>query len=339
MDGARHDVEGFVDRESNRTVDVFAACPSATGASPKSYLKRVRDVARWSERQRFRGALVRTDETLIDPWLVTQTAVQGTRTLVPLVVVQPTHMHPFPVARKVATLACLYGRRVFIHWVAGSLKDDVPHDERYARLVEFATIVRQLTDGTAVTAEGRYYDARGLELRQAVDAALRPEFVVSGSSTAGRAASQALGALSLTHALPPDEDQVPSLEIGPSAALRIGIIARRDGDEAWRVAHRRFSPAHRRAYGAIGWARHPDDLRLSGERAATGTTYWTEPFENYQTMCPYLVGSHEEVSSALARYVQRGYGTFVLDEPDSEADLENARIVFDNARRTILEAA
>jgi alkanesulfonate monooxygenase len=135
----------------------------------------------------------------------------------------------------IATFAALYGRRLFIQWVASPTADEAPHEERYDRLVEFASIVRQLTDGDTVSFEGRYYAARSLKLWQPVDSAIRPEFVVSGSSPPGRGVSQTL--------------------------------------------------------------------------------------------------------RARSRYVQRGFGTFILNEPDSETDLENARVVFDDARRNVMEAA
>jgi alkanesulfonate monooxygenase len=288
---------------------------------------------------------VYANDALVDPWLVAQVTVQSTRSSIPLVAVHTTHAHPFTVAKTIATFASLYGRQLFVHWVAGGFADEMPNDERYDRLVEFATIVRQLTDGATVTLEGRYHDARGLRLPQPVDPALRPEFVVSGSSSAGRVASRALQARSVTHALPPEEDHLPPLERGLASALRLGIIARRDEKEAWQTAYTRFSsdrkrtPTRHSAHKVPMPYRSEDVPRLAEERAGTGTPYWTLPFENYQTLCPYLVGSHVDVSAALSRYVERGFGTFILDEPENEADLENARVVFENARRNILEAA
>jgi len=335
--------DGFVDQRWEQTVEVFSSSPTSLGIAPKSYLKRAREVARWSERYGFRGVLVHADTRLVDPWLVSQVIVQSTRTLGPLIAVQPAYMHPFTVANMIATFAALYGRRLFIHWVTSPSPDETPHEERYDRLVEFASIVRQLTDGATVSFEGRYYAARSLKLRQPVDSAIRPEFMVSGSSPAGRVASQTLGARSVTYPLPPDEEQMPALDPGLAAVLRLGIIARADTEQAWRAAYERF-PLDRKN----GSARHstrrpagsPEDLaRLVEERVGAGTPYWTQPLESYQAMCPYLVGSHEEISAVVSRYVQRGFGTFIMDEPDSETDLENARIVFDDARRNIMEAA
>jgi alkanesulfonate monooxygenase len=335
--------DGFLDQRWGQTVEIFSSCPTSLGIAPKSYLKRAREVARWSERHGFCGVLVHADTRLVDPWLVSQVIVQSTRTLGPLIAVQPAYMHPFTVANMIATFAALYGRRLFIHWVTSPSADETPHEERYDRLVEFASIVRQLTDGETVSFEGRYYAARSLKLRQPVDAQNRPEFMVSGSSPAGRGASQTLRARSVTYPLPPDEEQMPPLDAGLAAVLRLGIIARADTEAAWRAAYERFF-LDRKTGLACHTTRGPagsaeDVARLVEERAGAGAPYWTQPFESYQAMCPYLVGSHEEVSAVLSRYVQRGFGTFVLDEPDGETDLENARIVFDDARRNVMEAA
>ena len=51
----------------------------------------------------------------------------------------------------VATYAHLYGRSIDLNFVAGgfrndllSLDDDTPHNERYERLIEYASIVKAL---------------------------------------------------------------------------------------------------------------------------------------------------------------------------------------------------
>ena len=45
------------------------------------------------------------------------------------------------------------------------------------------------------------------------------------------------------------------------------------------------------------------------------------PFQNYKTMCPYLVGSYEEVADELARYFSAGYRTIILDVPPNPEEL------------------
>jgi alkanesulfonate monooxygenase len=128
------------DRARNGGIDVFSTCPQSSDHDAETYARRVIDVARWSERQGCRGILVYTDNRLVDPWLVSQIIVQNTSALCPLVAVQPVYMHPYTVAKIVASLGHLYRRRVFLNMVAGGFKNDLnalsdptPHDERYER--------------------------------------------------------------------------------------------------------------------------------------------------------------------------------------------------------------
>lgn len=341
-DSARSDDTPF--DGSGPRLEIFSACPASVGELGRPYLDRAREVAKWSEDHGLHGMLIYCDNRLVDPWLLAQMIVADTRTLIPLVAVQPVYMHPYALANMIATFAALHGRRVYVNWVAGGFKNDlnaladgVPHDERYERLVEYATLVRRLTDGNKVTHAGKYYEMRGLTLQPEVDADLSPGFMVSGSSASGVAAARALQACPVTYALPPKADEIQGNGVKGGNGLRLGLIARSERPEAWRTAYARFPPDRKGA-----WTRalarklsdshwHEQLCRLADERAETASSYWMVPFENYRSMCPYLVGTHEEVAETLAHYVRRGVGTFILDEPETEADLENARIAFDLA--------
>jgi len=321
---------------------IFSACPASVGAVGRPYLERVGEVARWSETHGCSGMLIYCDNRLVDPWLLAQVVVERTDRLAPLVAVQPVYMHPYALATMISTLAALHGRRVYVNWVAGgfmndlhALSDTVEHDHRYERLVEYATLVRRLTDGEKVTHSGKYFGMRGLTLLPETDPALRPGFMVSGSSPAGAAAARNLGACPVSYALPPESKG--AFADGGETGVRLGLIARSSRDQAWETAYTRFPPSREGA-----WTRtvarkvsdshwHEELCRLAEERADTEQPYWMVPFENYKTMCPYLVGTHGEVSEALAQYMRQGVRTFILDEPETEADLEHARIAFDLA--------
>ena len=69
----------------------------------------------------------------------------------------------------------------------------------------------------------------------------------------------------------------------------------------------------------------------SGRRRRDRSPYWLFPFQNYSTMCPYLVGSYQEVSFELRRYIAAGYTTFLLDVPASEEELHHAVLAIDHA--------
>src|SRR5690242_11567434 len=153
------------------SLQVFSTCPSS-GVTADHYLERVIQAARWSERAGCTGMLVYTDNSLVDPWLVAQAIIQSTHSQCPLVAIQPVYMHPFSVAKMAASLAFLYGRRVYLNMVAGGFKNDLaalddttPHDRRYDRLVEYTLIVRGLLDGRSpLTFEGDFYRVNGLTL-------------------------------------------------------------------------------------------------------------------------------------------------------------------------------
>jgi alkanesulfonate monooxygenase len=294
---------------------------------------------------------VYVDNRLVDPWLVAQVIVQSTRRLSPVVAVRPVYAHPFTVAKTIATLTTLYERKLFINWLADgfsndleALADPTPHDERYERLMEYALIVRALTDGEPLSFAGEYYEVRSLRLRPEVPVNRRPEFVVSGSSQAGATVAQILEARSVTYALPPRDDGVVRRRPALGAGLRVGIIARAEADDAWRIAFSRFPPDRKGAFmrhlaGKVSNGhRHESLCRMAEVRTGEGSPYWMVPFENYKRMCPYLVGSHDEVAAVVSRYMSAGYGTFILDEPETEADLANANVVFERAKRAVVGA-
>jgi len=282
-------------------VRVFATCPQSSDHGPADYLDRVRDVARWSEAAGCEGILVYTDNSLVDPWLVSQEVIRATERLCPLVALQPVYMHPYSAAKMVASLAMLHERPVWLNMLAGGFKndlvalgDDTPHDERYDRTVEYAQIMLDLLEGKAVTREGRYYSVQNLRLAPAVPDALRPGVMISGSSPAGAAAAKAIGALPVKYPHPPGEEQ--ALDGDGDFGIRIGIVAREDPQGAWRVAEERF-PEDRKGQIAHKVAMKVSDshwhkqLSQVAEGRDNGSNevphpYWLRPFQKYKNFCP-----------------------------------------------------
>lgn len=326
-------------RSSDR-VKVYATCPQSASSAPSGYRAAVAEVARWSEDVGCEGILVYTDNRLVDPWLVAQTILVATERIAPLVAVQPLYLHPYAAAKMVASLAHLHGRRVDLNMLAGGFKNDLdalgdatPHDERYRRTVEYASVMQRLlaSDGP-VDHDGLYYRLRGVRLSPAVPAPLAPGWMISGSSPAGLAAARALDAVAITYPAPAIDERP---EVGIPTGVRVGLIARPTREEAWLVARERF-PSTRAGQILHALATKTSDShwhrRLSEASASVGEgdgVYWLGPFQHYQTFCPYLVGSYEEVTERLRAYVALGHRTFVLDIPPSRHELEHAGMVFD----------
>ena len=329
-----------VDGPTEVGLEVFSTCPQSSDGDQEAYAQRVADVARWSEQAGCKGILVYSDNRLVDAWLVSHIIVQHTTRLCPLVAVQPVYMHPYAVAKLVASFGHLYGRRIYLNMVAGGFKNDLtalndttPHDKRYDRLIEYTRIIRDLLAASLpVSHEGDHYTVKNLKLTPPLAPDLFPGIFVSGSSDAGLAAAKAIGAVAVKYPKAPGEEVAPNEGVG--AGVRVGIVAREDGDEAWRIARERFPEdrrgqlTHQLAMKVSDSVWHGQLSQLAEATSSDDSPYWLVPFQNYQTMCPYLVGSYERVGDELARYVGLGYRSFILDIPPAEEELHHINQAF-----------
>jgi alkanesulfonate monooxygenase len=328
-------------------IELFSTCPPSSGVPRELYLDRVIEVARWSEAAGCKGILVYSDNALVDPWLLSHIIVQHTTALGPLVAVQPVYMHPYWVAKQITSIAHLYRRRIYLNMVAGgfvndleALNDTTPHDKRYERLVEYTTIVMRLLSSPApVTFVGEFHSVVKLRLMPSMPEALVPGVFVSGSSDAGIAAARTLGATAVKYPKPADQEQLSSDQLA-DAGIRVGVIARDSEQAAWDVAHERFPEdrkgqlTHQLAMKVSDSAWHKE-LSTIEEREPEQSPYWLVPFQNYKTMCPYLVGSYDRVGHELARYIALGSRTFILDVPYSREELDHTAMAFERALEAV----
>lgn len=337
------------DNPSEISLELFSTCPPSSIVDREIYLQNVIDIARWSDQAGCKGILVYSDNSLVDPWLLSQIIIQNTKSLSPLVAIQPIYMHPYSVAKMVSSLGHLYGRRVYLNMVAGGFKNDLaalndptPHDKRYERLVEYTTIVKKLlATPSPVSYEGEFYRVDKLRLTPVLPHDLLPGIFVSGSSEGGLASAKAIGATAVKYPKPPSEEEAPA-DNSIAYGVRVGIIAREDEGEAWGIARARF-PEDRKGQVTHQLAMKTSDSLWHRQLSEMGketeqTTYWLVPFQNYKTMCPYLVGSYERVAEELARYIALGYKTFILDVPPNPEELDHIRIGFKRALETAYDA-
>ncbi|WP_426504190.1 LLM class flavin-dependent oxidoreductase [Dactylosporangium sp. McL0621] len=317
------------------SVEVYTTAPASVQVDGPSFRRRLADVTRWTDAAGCTGLLVYSDNSLIDPWLVAQLILEQAERATPLVAVQPVYVSPYAAARMAATLTFLHGRRIHLNLVTGGSRqhlealgdDGVEHDERYDRLTEYATIVRQLLDSPRpVTFEGRYHRVRAASLPQRPPAPLSPRLVLSGSSERSVRCAGELGILRFAYPKPAS-DYPAGGPLLRGAGVRLGIIARADTAAAWRAAHERFPG------DPMGERRHRVVSRLTDSHwhaelsaAEAEGVYWLHPFTTYRTFCPYLVGSYDEVGAYLAGYLARGVESVILDIPAEEDDLHHARL-------------
>jgi alkanesulfonate monooxygenase len=323
---------------------IFTTCPTPLLAQPGTYYRELEDIARCSEAAGCEGILVFTDNAQMDPWLVSQIIIEATDHLCPLVAIQPVYMHPYSVAKMITSLAFLHGRRVYLNMVAGGFKNDLaalndltPHDDRYLRLIEYTTVIQKLLrSAEPVSFEGRYYKVTNLKLTPPLPPNLMPGLLVSGSSEAGMQAARQLGATAVEYPKPP-ADYAATLQADGAAAngIRIGIVARPRDAEAWAAARTRYPEdrkgqlTHKLAMKVSDSAWHRQLSELGNAPSGNENPYWLVPFQNYKAICPFLVGSYDRVADEVARYVDAGYRTFILDVPASAEEMEHIGAVFE----------
>jgi alkanesulfonate monooxygenase len=323
---------------------LFSTAPQSIDHRSDEYLRKIADVASWSEACGCEGILIYTDNRILDPWLVSQVVVENSERLAPLIAVQPAYMHPYTAAKMVTSIGFLYQRRVYLNMVAGGFTNDLaglgdttPHDRRYERLVEYTSIIQSLLASTnPLTCQGEFYNVTNLRLHPPLEPDLMPGIMVSGSSEAGRRAAEAMGAVAIEYPKPPSETISPvgrHIECG----IRIGIVAREKSAEAWHAARARF-PEDRKGQIKHQLAMASSDSVWHGQLSSIvkddipENPYWLVPFQNSKTFCPYLVGSYESVAVEIERYVSLGYTTFILDIPPDKEELSAIQFVFELAQ-------
>lgn len=307
-------------------IKVYSTCPRPADMSARDYVAVIKNVAAWSERAGLCGMLVHADDAQVDPWLLAQVVIESSERLRPLVAVRPEHLHPYTMAKTVSSLAFLHGRPVHLNMLAGGTRGEplgagggTRHDKRYAQTVEYVNLAMGLMRGECVTLAGEFYSVTNLRLTPAIPDGLLPEIIISGSSQAAMAAARAIGATAVKHPAPPGAEQTWMDAADRRFGVRIGIVARADSDEAWRIAHERFPG-------------HPERIGRRGTRTGKADGYWLDPFHDNQAPCPYLVGTYEGVAQMIAHYVVLGSRTFILDIPPSENELAHVNLVFDAAQ-------
>jgi alkanesulfonate monooxygenase len=219
-----------------------------------------------------------------------------------------------------------------------ALNDETPHDDRYVRTVEYTQIMKALLSSPdPVSFEGKYYKVTNLKMTPPLPEALYPGILISGSSDAGLAAAREIGATAVKYPKPPGEEVDQRGDVIDSG-VRVGIIAREDSDEAWRVGRERFPEdrkgqiTHKVAMKVSDSQWHKQLSELGEQPVSDENPYWLGPFENYNTFCPYLVGSYDRVADEVARYISLGFTTFILDIPPSAEEIEHTAVVFDRAQ-------
>jgi alkanesulfonate monooxygenase len=329
-------------RKLRDIVDIFVIAPRP--AQPTDHWRETHSLIEMADACDVTGVLIFTGNDMpFEPFVLAQTILERTESLLPLVAVNPIYQHPFSVARMVNSLHALYGRTIHLNLVTGvsvrhleSLGEQLDHEQRYGRLTEFALVVRSLLRPHGVTTfDGQFYQMLGAQLAMRIPETAEPKFLIAGESSASRRCASAVGAVRIAMLGAQSPEGEP-----PPAGVHFGIVAREDSMAALDAARRIF------ADDGSGAEMHNISLEFSDSKwkhrlakesasATTETSNWMVPFRTGRADCPYVVGSHDEIAETLARLTREGRTTFILDIPPFPEDFTNLKIVLNRAARLL----
>jgi alkanesulfonate monooxygenase len=322
-------------------VDIYTVTPE-TDPAVGGFRARLAAATEAAELAGWTGMLVPHNLHEVDPWMVACHVGSVTGTLIPLIAVQPASTPPHTAAASAAAYGALYGRPLYFNLVAGARDDELRrigdalgHDERYERLGQYGRILRALLAGETVDESTGYYTYRKFRLEPRPDVLAECKIFVAGSSPASMRVATGVADVVVTHPMPYPEWRANALEPLLAAGytgelgVRIGILCRPDGEQAWRLAAERFPESWTgrqetllKTRSSNVWSRELAVRASAGEPADPGSgprdPYWLGAFRSGRASAPFLVGSYSEVAERLADYTGAGVGHLLLNGSEDD---------------------
>lgn len=299
-------------------------------------------VAEAVENAGWTGALLGTSWGRPDTFTVATALAARTTTFEPLVAIRPGYWRPANFATSAATLDQLSRGRVRVNIVSG--QDDLAaygdredsRAARYARTKEFMRLVRRLWTEENVTFDGDHFQVAGSTITPrpyATEGRPHPRLYFGGASAEAEAVAATEADVQLFWGEPLDGiaervERLQGLEqsLGRDLAplefgLRITTLIRDTREEAWRDAEekvRRMADSvgdreFRRGRSAVGQSRLLD---LADRGDVLDDCLYTAPgkYGGGGAGTTWLVGSADDVATALTRYQELGVTHFVLSD-------------------------
>lgn len=264
-----------------------------------------------------------------DPLLLATALGMATRRVKFIVAYRSGLLSPATFVQQINTLSALIDGRLSLNVVAGyspaeqhAYGDFLSHDERYKRTDEFLSICMSFWKRNGpVTFNGNYYKLDNGQISTPFISTERtePEIFISGSSAAARQLAQHRGTCWLRFADTPDRLRSESLamsEAGIETGVRLSVITRPSRAEAWRAAAKVVA-THKANGGEKHFVRNTDSWSIQATYDLAKDEWlndylWTGAVRYIGPTALALVGTPEEVASALMEYRKVGVTQFIL---------------------------
>lgn len=281
-----------------------------------------------TKKEFFKHSLITVGDKRIDPWIISQIAMERNPDFSPMVAINPFIQHPLHAVKKISSLQMFYKREMALNLIPGSfpqervaLGDKLEDKERFLRLKEFSLALfdffKKKNTGDF---KGTYYNIS--------DAKIYPELSNLSIFTffSGMAHDDSLAGYYVRGIKPLAEMKSTS---SSGQGLLFGLCVRKTKEEAEEALKKLF-PIDRRGQMLF-------DIGIEGHE--TGWSVWMKdylkknpleqrdfnltPMRNFWSSAPFLVGSYIEVATIIKRYVELGHEFFIVDfHPDDFLHVE-----------------
>ncbi|MBB6022768.1 alkanesulfonate monooxygenase SsuD/methylene tetrahydromethanopterin reductase-like flavin-dependent oxidoreductase (luciferase family) [Paenibacillus sp. JGP012] len=322
----------------NNLFDLYCNLPNYDDRS--DYYNHVVEISKIAEEYRYKGTLFHFNLSQPDPFVLASLVIQNTKGLIPIVAVQPQYINPVAATKIITTLSQVTGRPVYINMIVGAaqnealrLGDTLTYKEKYARLEEYISIFKQLFHSEKpIQYKGEYYHFNNLSLSPLNNnELLTPKLFVSGASDHHIQIANSHADVVLTHPQPVGKfkkNYSYNLSESVDVGIKIGIIARKTSEEAWKVANARY-PVSKMAIATNRYKKHSEsawirNMALEGiESELHDNVFWLGGYISGLSNNPILVGEHQEVRQYLKKYSEAGAKILLISGAQSKEDFEN----------------
>ena len=264
-----------------------------------------------------------------DPLLLAAALGLATQRIKFIVAYRSGLLSPATFVQQINTLSALINGRLSLNVVAGyspaeqrTYGDFLSHDERYKRTDEFLSICMSFWKKNGpVTFNGTYYKLENGQVSTPFisNERTQPEIFIAGSSAAARQLAQHRATCWLRFADTPERlrsESFEMLEAGIESGIRLSVITRASRTAALRAAAQVVA-THKQNGGEQRFVRNTDSSSIQATYDLAKDEWlndylWTGAVRHIGPTALALVGTPEEVASAVMEYRTVGVTQFIL---------------------------
>lgn len=266
-----------------------------------------------------------------DPMLLAAVLGRATKKIKFILAYRSGLFSPTMFVQQINTLSALIQGRLLLNIVAGyspeeqrAYGDFLSHDERYERTEEFLAVCRAFWRDSEVNYSGKHYRVEKGSLKTPFVAPERkfPEIIIGGGSAAAQQLAIRQGTCWMQLADAPEKMQQAcsaALAEGIEVGLRVCLIARPTREEALQAAYALIAENDygRKLAGGREFFTKTDSVSFK-KAYQLGSTEWLTPtlwagaVRVQGPTAIALVGSPEEIASAILDYKKIGISQFIF---------------------------